>query len=649
MTVRDRFHRVLCRPGRVVAARLLVIVFLGILLAGWLPGGQDAATAASAPRPADSSQDGEGRIALKLAPGARLTQTADGGLTVTHDWGSLEAVSGVPGLHVHEVGRIEGLGVTLVQSDPAGPEWCSPDARIEETVRALRLLPGVLWAEAAQPVHACLTPDDPYYPVTTGSAGQWGVQRVGLPHAWDITTGSAEVVVAVIDTGVNPNIADFSGRLVSPYSVLEESGTWPAWRDDSSTGHGTAVSGIAVAQGNNGHGIAGAAWNVKLMPVKISADGDSDTVTLAAGIDYAVAHGADVINVSFATPPGSAAGQTLKDAVASAIAQGVVVVAAAGNWNAMSIGYPAALPGVIAVGATDSSDARWVRDEGGSNMGTELDLSAPGSRIVAYYKASTDSFTYYEGTSMAAPLVAGVAALMRSVDPLLSPGQIVGILNDTAEDLGQAGWDDGFGCGLLDAAEAVARAGDHDTTGSGTSRFTDVTGAGTPYWDEIEYVASQGIVTGYDEGLFYPYDPLKRQQFAKMIVLALNRPVSGKETCPFTDVLRIPGELYPYHYIAAAYQAGIVKGTTSKHFSPYRPVTRAELITMVVRALGLPDPPANYTPSFGNFSATHYPNARKAAYAGLLDGLVGMGPSYDFLDRATRGEVCALLYALLSQ
>lgn len=151
-----------------------------------------------------------------------------------------------------------------------------------------------------------------------------------------------------------------------------------------------------------------------------------------------------------------------------------------------------------------------------------------------------------------------------------------------------------------------------------------------------------------DDGLFHPLDTLKRQQFAKMIVLALGYTVSEGDICPFTDVMHLPGDLYPYHYVAVAYHSGITEGTTPSKFSPYRTLSRAQMITMVTRAAHLPEAPLGYTPPFPNFSSVHYPFARRAAIAGLLDGLAGVGSGYDFLAAASRGEACALLYELLN-
>ena len=170
------------------------------------------------------------------------------------------------------------------------------------------------------------------------------------------------------------------------------------------------------------------------------------------------------------------------------------------------------------------------------------------------------------------------------------------------------------------------------------------------YADQIRLLASRGVLSGYDDGSFGPYDQVTRQQFAKMIVLALGRSAAPVSACLFQDVSTASGSsdpLYPAGYVAACAQGGITLGETLFTFGPYDSVTRAQLITMVARAAGLDDPPAGYEPPFGPFSAEHYPWARRAAYAGWLDGFQGMGPSFDFWAPATRGEVCLVLAALL--
>ncbi len=631
---------------------------------------------------------GAERIAVKLAPGYTIQTRSDGTLLVVQDRGGRAAAAvDIPGVALDQVGEVGSLDVQVVELAPegvqaAGMSAASHAGELDAAVEALRLTPGVLWAEAGHPVYACLTPDDPLYPPSVWDpAGQWGLVRVGLPAAWDIETGSADVVVAVVDSGLNRDIPDFSGRIVEPYSILSGSSVWPAWQD--TYGHGSGVAAVAAAQGDDHLGIAGAAWNVKIMPVKIANSNSSDDVTIAAGITYAVDKGADVINVSFA---GAESSRTMESAVDYALARGVVIVAAAGNNGTWSVGYPAAIPGVIAVGATDSANNRCSF----SNQGSALDITAPGASILSYTVPSTTSFARWSGTSFSSPLVAGVMALLKSTDPGLTPAEIADILYDSADDLGASGWDQAFGWGLLDADEAVAEASGTVTTTTTTSttttsttttttttlppttsttgppplttsttttfttiagRFADVSEETTPYADQIEQLAGAGVVDGYtvgDHKEFRPDDLVKRQQFTKMIVLTLGYPVTESDTCTFADVAHTPGELYPYHYVAVATSKGITTGTKPPlHFSPYGQLTRAQMITMVVRATQLPDPPADYVSPFSNFSAVHYPYARRAAYAGLLDALDGAGPGYDFLAPATRGEVCALLAPLL--
>ena len=208
-------------------------------------------------------------------------------------------------------------------------------------------------------------------------------------------------------------------------------------------------------------------------------------------------------------------------------------------------------------------------------------------------------------------------------------------------------WTTDFGGYLDPTAHSLNSSGGGNT--SGGSRFTDVNGS-TLYAAEIELLAGRGIVTGYSNGAFGPYDRVTRQQFAKMVVLALGRTVTPVSYCLFTDVSSTPSAtdpLYPAAYIATCATEGITLGKTPYTFKPYDNITRAQLITMVARAADLGDPPAGYRPCFGNFSNEHYPWAARAAYAGWLDGLRGMGPDYDFWAPATRGEVCLVLAALL--
>ncbi|OFV83925.1 MAG: hypothetical protein A2W26_12880 [Acidobacteria bacterium RBG_16_64_8] len=175
----------------------------------------------------------------------------------------------------------------------------------------------------------------------------------------------------------------------------------------------------------------------------------------------------------------------------------------------------------------------------------------------------------------------------------------------------------------------------------------------TLYAAEIGHLAEHGVVSGYGDGTFGPSRMAARQHFAKMIILALGYQPAPTGACGFTDVVKYPVDpndpYYPAGYVAACAAAGIAEGKTPAVFGPYDPITRAHLITMVARAAGLSDPPQGYRPPFGYFSPDHYPWATRAAYAGLLDRLVDMGPGFDFWAPATRAEVSLLLSQLLNR
>ena len=180
-----------------------------------------------------------------------------------------------------------------------------------------------------------------------------------------------------------------------------------------------------------------------------------------------------------------------------------------------------------------------------------------------------------------------------------------------------------------------------------TTLFSDVKAA-NPYFAAITTLAGNGIVTGFPDGSFRPNSTVTRQQFAKMVVKALGLAVTGRETCPFTDVLPQSGSdaLYPAKYVAVCEANGITSGKTDTSFAPNDSITRQQLISMVVRAVDLATPPDTYQSGFspGQFSVEeHYVNACKAAYVGLLNGLVNERADYDFQKPATRAECAQLL------
>jgi thermitase len=298
-------------------------------------------------------------------------------------------------------------------------------------------------------VQALNDPNDPEF------WRQWAPKKIDAPEAWDIHTGSNNITIAVLDTGVDLDHPDLSANIVGGYDFVNEDYD-P--QDDHYSNHGTHVAGIAAAIGNNGKGIAGIAWGAEIMPVKVLNSSGSGTVSnVEAGINYAVTNGAQVINMSLGAPGTSypcTGFEPLRDAMQNALNNGVLVVVAAGNESTV-VNCPAAYDQALAVGSTTSNDLRsWF-----SNYGSPLDITAPGSSIYSTIIDSDPSGpgTYGDksGTSMATPHVSGLAALIWSFAPSLSHIQVRNIIQDTAEDLGTVGWDQYFGHGRINAWNAL--------------------------------------------------------------------------------------------------------------------------------------------------------------------------------------------------
>lgn len=278
-----------------------------------------------------------------------------------------------------------------------------------------------------------------YTPSDPGYSKQWHLKKINAPQAWDTTKGSGEIVVAVIDNGVQTNHPDLAGKIVSPYNVVTDTRSVPAG------GHGTHVAGI-IAASINKKGVVGVAPNVKIMPVNVFEGDGATSYDVAYGIVYAVDHGANVINLSLG---GYSATFYEAEAVQYAISKGVVLVAAAGNDDTNLPTYPAAFDPVIAVSATDDRDGITYF----SNYGDYIDLAAPGVDIYSTFPGS--SYKESDGTSMATPIVSGTAALVLSKNPLLSTGEVENILRKSVVDLGGKGWDVFYGYGRIDAYKAV--------------------------------------------------------------------------------------------------------------------------------------------------------------------------------------------------
>jgi hypothetical protein len=318
-----------------------------------------------------------------------------------------------------------------------------PEEKTEAALAALRRDPDIEFAERDYIAHASLAVNDPY--VVAGT--EWHLAKIAADQAWDFTTGASNVVVAVLDSGVNAAHPDLAGRLLQGYDFVSNDSN-PA--DDF--GHGTAVTGTIVAAGNNGLGVAGVAFGCEVLPVKVmDASGSATHSCIAQGIEYAVQQGARVINLSLG---GDFTSSTLQDAIDYAWSNNVVVVASAGNNGGTVPQYPAACDHVVGVAATEPDDSKaWF-----SSYGSWVALFAPGDNIWTTQRDLTNAYGRWAGTSFSSPIVAGVAALVASANPSLSNTQIVNILEQTADDLGAPGFDSMFSFGRVNAFRAVASA-----------------------------------------------------------------------------------------------------------------------------------------------------------------------------------------------
>jgi subtilisin family serine protease len=276
-----------------------------------------------------------------------------------------------------------------------------------------------------------------------GRAQQWGLDALGAPAAWAVTRG-AGVIVAVVDTGV-ALAPDLAGRVLAGWNVIAGN---DASADDN--GHGTHVAGtIAEAEGN-GLAEAGVAPEASILPVKVlDADGTGTDADVAAGIVWAADHGARIANLSLGGDEPSA---VLADAVVYARGKGVLIVAAAGN-DGGAVGVPARLAGVLAVGAVDVALVRAPFSAGDRS----LDLVAPGVGIVQQTLDGAGGFAdrSLSGTSMAAPHVAGAAALVLAAGAATTATGVARVLARSALDLGVAGKDAAYGAGLVRADVAL--------------------------------------------------------------------------------------------------------------------------------------------------------------------------------------------------
>src|ERR1043166_3756296 len=319
----------------------------------------------------------EGRLLLKPKPG--LSDAAVQSLLAAHG--------------AQEKSAIKQINVRVVQVPPAN---------LDKVLDSLKHNPNIEFVEPDLILPPDLPPSDPYYSM------EWHLPQISAPSAWDITTGSSGVTIAILDSGVDATHPELAPVIVPGWNFYDNNA------DTSDvTGHGTAVAGQAAAGGNNGVGVAGVAWGCRIMPIRVAdINGNGNLSAMASGLTYAADHDARVANISF-----RASGSfTVSNAAAYFLAKGGVVTVSAGNEGLFDPSPDN--PFVLTIAATDPNDILTSF----SNTGSNIDLSAPGLNILT--TTAGGGYGSGTGTSASAPIVAGVAALVISANPSLTGGQV---------------------------------------------------------------------------------------------------------------------------------------------------------------------------------------------------------------------------------
>ncbi len=336
----------------------------------------------------------------------------------------------------------------------------APGSDLEKELAWWQSQPEVEVAEPDWLVEIQLSPQDPDYSLQWGlhNTGQWPGQGqpgvdINAEAAWELSTGAEWLTIAILDTGIDLDHPDLAAKLVPGIDLVNDD----ALADDDHD-HGTACASLAAALSDNPEGSAGVDWQARLMPVKVmAASGQGSTSDIIDGVWWAMNHGADVISMSLGGGGYTTAFDTV---IRLAHDTGTAVFAAAGNDDLGVVNYPARYPEAFAVGALSpcnerksptSCDGEWWW---GSNYGSDLDLMAPGCKLrSAVVGGYTNSMG---GTSGATPHAAGVAGLIKSLNPGLDTGALYQLLRDTAVDMGPQGFDTQTGYGRLDAGAALA-------------------------------------------------------------------------------------------------------------------------------------------------------------------------------------------------
>jgi len=399
---------------------LVVLLFSSIAFVGMPPGGVDKGSSGTSSYGEEIVPD---EVLISVKPGYLPSMRLQD-LRPTH--------TGLPALdRVNRTLQVQSLeplirpGIGALEGQAASGALARvfrvklpPGTELEGVLRFYRQQEFIEYAEPNHVYRALdFIPNDPNW------NNQWALQKVQMPKAWEISQGRSEVIIAVLDTGVDYTHPDLASKVIQDkdYDFINNDNDA---MDDH--GHGTHVAGTAAAATNNGIGIAGVCPQCRILPIKVlDSQGFGSDATVAQGINYAVNQGAKIINLSLG---GASCSETLAQAINGAFEKGVLIVAASGNsGKKTTMMYPAASPRVIAVGATDQNDGETTY----SQRGPGLDVLAPGEGIVS--TVPLNGYGSLSGTSMAAPHVAGVAGLLWSRNPAWCNTEVWWALRYTAD------------------------------------------------------------------------------------------------------------------------------------------------------------------------------------------------------------------------
>lgn len=312
--------------------------------------------------------------------------------------------------------------------------------KVDQIIEQLKQSPDIEYVERVPMDRIYYVPNDSLYTLYNGPQNwNWHLERIQADLAWDISKGSSDIKVAIVDNAVWVDHPDLAGKIVAQRDTYynTDNPNPPASGDPLEWSHGTHCAGLAAGASDNGIGIASVGFNVSIIAVKSAANTNSNSIYGYTGIQWAASNGADVINMSWG---GTGYSQTNQNVINSIANMGIVLVAAAGNDNVTTPHYPSAYANVISVASTDFDDLK----SDFSNYATSVDVSSPGGKATGgpngllsttFNDATLGNYDLMSGTSMASPIVAGLSGLILSINPLLTPAQVEAILESTADDI----------------------------------------------------------------------------------------------------------------------------------------------------------------------------------------------------------------------